>query len=355
MKDKLEKNYYCKEILNTSNDKYYDMIIIGAGLSGCVLGYLLKKQNKKVLIVENKDMKNKSKLCGGLLTEKSYNLLNEIYVNDIENLNFSLYKKNYIINNSKNIEFNNFKTYTINRKDLDDFVLKEYLKLNGKIMDNSKFSDLDIENKEININNEKHSFNYLIAADGIFSSVRKELTNRNQRKVFALENNFITEKFENLEIHFFDKLKSFGWIIPNIKCTMIGIGDVSGKIKLEEDYNSYLKQLNIKCHNKKGAFLPTGDDILLEYGDFVKFIGDAAGLISPITGEGIFYAITSAKFLSEDFINYKKSMRKNIKQIREESFYKRFVYNYKIRNFIFDRSDKKMFRGIINKFAKKIL
>ena len=335
--------------------KKYDFIIIGAGLSGCVLGYLLRKQNKKVLIVEHKKIKNKSKLCGGLLTQKSYNLLNDIYDNDIKELDFISHHKSYIVNNNKKIEFD-ISLYTIYRKELDDFVLDKYLKLDGEILENTSFSDINISKKEILINNNIYNFEYLIGADGVLSSVRKKITKKNQEMNFALENNFNIDK-KDLAVYFFDNLKSYGWIIPNNKYTMVGIGDVSGKVKLDQDYTDYLKQIGIENDNsnKRGAFLPSGKDILLESDKCVKYIGDAGGLISPITGEGIYYAINSAKTLSEDFINYKKNMKKIIKEIRSENFYKKFVYNYKLRNFIFDRETNRIFRKIIDKFANKIL
>ncbi len=59
--------------------KKYDVIIIGAGIAGITLGYLLKKQGKKVVIVEKVDIAKKDKLCAGFLTEKSYNLLCDIF------------------------------------------------------------------------------------------------------------------------------------------------------------------------------------------------------------------------------------------------------------------------------------
>jgi len=69
----------------------YDVVIIGAGLSGCTLGYLLRKQNKKILIIEKQRLKKKDKLCGGLLSEKSYNLLKEIFKFEDKNLDLKKY------------------------------------------------------------------------------------------------------------------------------------------------------------------------------------------------------------------------------------------------------------------------
>lgn len=39
--------------------KHYETIIIGGGISGCILGYLLKKQ-KKVLIIEKTKLEYKN-------------------------------------------------------------------------------------------------------------------------------------------------------------------------------------------------------------------------------------------------------------------------------------------------------
>ena len=334
--------------------KQYDVIIIGAGLAGCVLGFLLKKQKKKVLIIEQQNSKRKLKLCGGLLTQKSYDILKEIYNDEIKKLDIIAYKKAYIINKTEKIKFDNINLYTIYRKELDDFVLNEYLKIDGEIVDNTTYTNLDLEKQKIIINNSTYKFEYLVGADGVFSQVRRNIFGCNQKKNFALESNIKTQH-QNLEIYFFDKLKSYGWILPNNKYSMIGIGDVSSKTKLEEDFDNYLNQINVVVPNKKGAFLPTGNDFCLEYNHYVRFIGDAAGLISPITGEGIYYAVFSAKKLSEDFINYKFNMRKTIKHLRKEDFFKKIIYNHKIRSFVFNRHNRKIFRRIIDKFAKKIL
>ena len=337
--------------------KKYDVIINGAGLAGCVLGYLLRKQNKKVLIIEQKKLKYKDKLCGGILTKKSYDLLSDIYGDSIRNMEFISHNNVNIINSNKELKFD-VNLYTISRKELDDFVVEQYLKIGGEILDGTTFSNINFEKKQITIKENIYiyiySFGHLVGADGTLSSIRKNANKKNQRMNFALEGNLsISDK--KIAIYFFDKLKSYGWVIPNNNSTMVGIGDVSGKVKLEEDFTAYLKQIDMKATNAKGAFLPTGNDILLESSDSIKYIGDAAGLISPITGEGIYYAIISAKILSEDFINYKTNMKKIIKRIKSEDVFKNFVYNHRLRNFVFNRENHPLLKKVINKFIEKIL
>lgn len=333
--------------------KKYDVIVIGAGIAGITFGYLMKKANKKVLIIDKLKLSNKNKLCGGLLTEKSYELLCSIFNIDTKKLIITKNEK-CIINNNENILNIELETFSIYRKELDNYILKEYLNIGGELIDETQYKNLNLNNNTIEINNNKYQYDYLVGADGVLSQLRKEITGNFQKKNFALE---IThnQPNKNLEIFFFNNFKGYGWIIPNNSNNVIGIGEVSEKIKIEDAFNSYLKKINIKEHNVRGAFLPTGNDIYLCYKN-VFFIGDSAGLISPITGEGIYYALASAKLLSENLNkNYPIKMRKILNNIKKEQFYIKFVYNDKVRNYLFSRYNNVLIRKIINGFARRIL
>lgn len=331
----------------------YDIIIIGAGLAGTTFGYLMKKANKKVLIVEKNNLDKKDKLCGGLLTKKSYELLCSIFSIDISKLNVKKHNKGIINNNEKRIEIET-EIFSIHRKLLDKYIINEYINIGGEIISETKYKKIDIDKNIIVINDKEYKYDYLVAADGIFSQVRKQITGRNQDTNFAIE--LIDEqKNRDLEVHFLQNFKGYGWIIPNNTNSIIGIGEVSGNCKIEENFNSYLEKIGIDKKNIKGNFLPSGKDIFLNYKN-IFFIGDSAGLISPITGEGIYYALISAKILSENLNKkYIKEMNKIRRKINRELLYKKYVYNEKIRNYIFSRYDNILFNYIIKQFAKIIL
>lgn len=81
----------------------------------------------------------------------------------------------------------------------------------------------------------------------------------------------------------------------------------------------------------RGAPLPSGDDVLLQIGKRIFFVGDAAGLIQPNTGAGIHYALLSAKLLAESYIQgapYEEKMEPVTKDVT------RIVETAKIRHFI---------------------
>ena len=333
--------------------KKYDAIIIGAGVAGTTFGYLMRKSNKKVLIVEKLKISNKDKLCGGLLSKKSYELLCTIFDIDREKLTIKQ-NKNVTIHNNETVFNIDIDTFSVNRKDLDHYILQEYLNIGGEWIDNTQYENLSLENNTLEINHQEYQFDYLIGADGIFSQLRKEITGKMQKKNFALET-LCEKEDKNLEIFFFDHFKGYGWIIPNSKNAMIGIGDVSENKEIKDIFYSYTEKIGIDAKNVRGAFLPTGDDIFLNYKN-TFFIGDSAGLISPITGEGIYYALLSAKILSENLNkNYVRKMKKVLNKIKRGRFYMKYVYNDRIRNYIFSRYQNIIFRKVVMKFAKKIL
>lgn len=333
----------------------YDTIIIGAGLAGCCLGKLLLEKNQKVLIFEKRDINNKSKLCGGIITGKSFKILKKIYGNIINDLPFTKLEEFIVKNNKSTLNIKGEILYTIFREDLDNFLLEQFNENGGKIIDKTSYEKIDFQNNILYANGKKYKYKNLVGADGVFSQVRFDLINKQQRKNFALEIYFPKEE-KQLQIDFFNNFKGYAWIIPNKKNTILGIGDVSRNTDIKKILINHFT-LNDKNSRLKGAFLPSGNDILLQKKN-IYFIGDAAGLISPITGEGIYYSLISAFKLSNNIHNnnYIKSMKKETINIKTELFLKNFVYNTKLRNYLFKKYNKsKLITKLISKFIKKIL
>lgn len=333
--------------------EHYDTIIIGAGLAGCTLGNLLLRKNKKVIIIENKDLSKKDKLCGGIITTKAYKLLLRIYGKKIENLNFKKFDNFKVKNNGVTKEIKNQNIFTIYRKELDDFVVSEFLSNGGIILDNTNYDKIDFKRNIVYISNKVFKYNNLVGADGIFSKVRKGLTNKQQRMNFAVESK--CEKSNNvLEIDFLDYFKGYAWIIPNNNYNIIGLGDVSKNIKITDKFAKYFNLDNNV--NIRGAFLPTGDDILMKKSN-TYLIGDAAGFASPVIGEGIYYALSSAYNLSTNMnIFYRISMIKDMFIIFTHRISKSLIYNTTIRNFFYKFYGKsKVITLLINLALKSFL
>ena len=328
----------------------YDVIIIGAGLAGATCGYLFRKQDKKVLIIEKEDIKKKDKLCGGLLTDKSYKLFNELFPNN--KLKFEEFDHFYINNNKKRVKLSD-SFHSIYRKDLDDYALKEYLKLDGEVIDKVASYTLDKDNNKIIIDDKSYKYDILIGADGVFSPLRKTVTGKMQDRVFAYEFNGPIK--DDLDIFFFKNFKGYGWVIPNKKNSVIGIGDYSKGNNIHKVFDKFLEEINVPKENVRGAFLPTGRDVYLRNRN-IFFIGDASGVISPILGEGIYYAMLTAKLVSENQNrNYTEALKPVFNRMEKEKIYSKYAYNEKTRNLIFDHANNKLIHKGIYRFIRKHL
>lgn len=335
----------------------YDYIIIGAGLSGATLGYLLKKQGYKVLIIEKSNLKTKEKLCGGILTTKAYNLLIDLF--NKEEIDSFLKNK---FNNCKviskyEVAINNIDIRIIDRKKLDYYIAQKYTEIGGEILQETRADNIDFSNNLIICNDIRYEYKNLVAADGALSYTRQLLTGKPQRKNFALET-FLNKKLEELIIEFSDDFIGYNWIIPGKEETCIGTGDISMNTEISEEFERITKKYDIVTETIKGAFLPTGDDVLLVKNN-VFFIGDAAGLISPITGEGIYSALVSAYLLAKcinEHKDYENCMKKICRKIKLELKLSKIIYNTKIRNRVFKILTKNSFIARqIKKFVVKLI
>jgi geranylgeranyl diphosphate/geranylgeranyl-bacteriochlorophyllide a reductase len=99
------------------------------------------------------------------------------------------------------------------------------------------------------------------------------------------------------EIHHREALAPgfYAWIFPNGTTTSIGAGSPASVASLREQ--SALDRA--ETLRRESATLPLGPLPRWDNGRDVVLAGDAAGLVAPATGEGIYYAMASARLAAE--------------------------------------------------------
>lgn len=141
-----------------------------------------------------------------------------------------------------------------------------------------------------------------------------------------------------------DFTKGYGWVFPNQETIVIGAGNLTSEMSEKEilrAFPNFLMDLIRPGKIKfRGAYAPSGISVILgrpDYQDMV-LIGDAAGLIDPLTGEGLYYALMSAgkavdAILSNDggfFSTYCRHMQSTIERLKADvwvrgKFYQPFI------------------------------
>lgn len=147
-----------------------------------------------------------------------------------------------------------------------------------------------------------------VAADGVNSPTARQLFGRafDQKTIgFALEVECPDVVERPLRIDFGAADWGYGWQFPKACGTTIGLGGVLSRNKdMKAALSRYLSSLNVpNAPAPKGQFLPFGAFRKSPGLGRVLLAGDAAGLVDPITGEGIAHALHSGELAALSVVN----------------------------------------------------
>jgi len=134
---------------------------------------------------------------------------------------------------------------------------------------------------------------------------------------------FVPAERDRIDIQFFAGLAGYIWIFPRCGHLSVGICGKEPAAALRARLERYMDEQGI---SKAGAtyyghVLPSLESRAWQQnrvaGDGWMAVGDAAGLVDPITGEGLYYALRSADLAAEAIIadtqgTYERSLREDI-------------------------------------------
>lgn len=318
----------------------YDVIIIGAGPGGLRCAEVLSKSDKSVLLLEKNDEIG-PKVCAGGLTRKSFQYLSppdHIIKKTFDRVIFKTFKRETILSFGENL------LYTINRKNLGQWQLSKLKNTAVEI----RTGELVIEvNSDYIVTNKsgKIGYSHLVGADGSNSIVRRYLGLETKLIGVAFHYLTPTKKYNDIELFFDSQLfhSWYSWIFPYGEYSSIGYGyfpKIISSKKAREEFDQWTRKNNIDISGGKFQAHPINCDYQgYRFGN-VFLVGDAAGLASGFTGEGIYQALVSGEEAAKIIMNpFHKSRR--ISELRREvrlhHFMLRIVrWSGPLRNFLFN-------------------
>jgi flavin-dependent dehydrogenase len=286
--------------------KIVDVVIIGAGPAGTVCGYLLKKAGVNCVIVDYATFP-REKICGGGLTPKAYELLQELMpelqydYQGVKHFKLMMDGKTLCeVDMAKELRM-------VRRKDFDNKLLNQFIAEGGSLLKNS-FSRFE-EQKDGRIlvalkSGEQLLCDYLVGADGANSQVRKYVTGQRLCNTLWMEQ--YVEKGPNEFIFEFSShyKKGYYYSFPNLEWDVVGMGGTyssSDEIRSRLSQKTIRKAIPVNDATLKGAFIPV--ETVGSGKKHIILIGDAGGFANKLTYEGLYYAIATgrnaAKAISE--------------------------------------------------------
>lgn len=335
----------------------FDVIIVGAGPGGSGTALHLKDTNLSIALID-KESFPRDKTCGDGVSGKGSKILKELGLFDKlfelphgpgYGVWMSSPKGVDIIIDSRTMN-PNAKPHgaIVRRYDFDNFLFQNAKSLpNVKTFEKTTVVDLikegdqytgvkmKLENGEIITANAK----IIVGADGANSVVANKLGvafRDPAHHVTAIRAYYdgVEGMREVIEIHFVeDVLPGYFWIFPlEGKKANVGIGMLDKDIRNKKVNLQKVMEKVINEHPKfkdrfknakmispiKGWSLPLGSKRRKPYFNGVLLVGDAAGLIDPLTGEGIGNALLSSKLAAQTI---KKAFEVNDFTEKTLSFY----------------------------------
>lgn len=288
--------------------KHYTTIIVGSGPAGSSAAYTLAKHGIDACIVD-KAVFPRDKLCGGLLTLRSKKIFAQVF-DGSWNSTFE-YKANGVKFFYKSRLLNSVENYSelffTSRIVFDDYLLKMAKAKGATSYQGKAVASIDLNNKICRFRSgEEITYDYIVGADGVNSIVAKSIFGEpfNKQTIgFALEievdkkqsNRMVTDP----EIYFGIARWGYGWIFPKKHTLTVGIGGVHAhNPDIKKEFNEFLKTIfgEVPSGKIKGHYIPFGEYRKTPGLNNALLVGDAAGLVEPITGEGIAFAMQSGYF-----------------------------------------------------------
>ncbi len=290
----------------------FDIIIIGSGPSGSIAGKSAAEIGFSTCIIEKEKLgeKGRYKACGGAIPweiideinypeDKIARFVESLEHHHIDGEQYSQKGKGAVV--WRNI----FDKYLLDFSTASGVVLKEGERLIQITKNTHQY--------EIKTNKSTYKAKYVIAADGVTSTTLKLLgwpffdksdvciTTTHEMKA---SKTYINERLGTNQVHcYFGKKLSTGgyaWLFPKEEVITVGWSNQMSLVKNSSaEFKNFLSFPSIKkvltnatLLRSQSHLLPAGLRPKL-YEDNVIAVGDAGGLVEPIFGEGIGYAMLS--------------------------------------------------------------
>ncbi len=295
--------------------EHIDIVVVGAGPGGSIAAKTAADKGYSVILLEKEDLGDdgRYKACGGAMAweliekikfpeEEIDRIIEKLILHHIDGDIYTKQGKGAVIWRKK------FDKFLTNMATASGAVLKE----NEELIEIKK-TDLRYL---INTSKSKYSAQYVIAADGVNSRTLRKLRWEKFKKEdliltitqeMNLNKKEIDESLGKDEIHLFFGIKDlipfgYAWLFPKRDTITVGWGNQIGKIKNSK--NEFTKFLNIPLVNQSinkaklirytPHLIPVGLRPMLYY-ENIFAVGDAGGIVDPISGKGIPYAMMSAE------------------------------------------------------------
>lgn len=282
----------------------YDAVVVGGGPAGAGCAKVLAENGAKVLLLEKRKLP-RFKLCAGCLSKRIDKLLPKGWEEEILNVirgGVLGFRGREFVERDAGEDI----AYIIDRMSFDHFLVKEAVSSGADLWEGVEFLGFEQGFKVMTSVGEVRA-DFLIGADGFYTRVGRALGYEKRKFFRSVE--FWTEGNlgDKVVIDAGIVRRGYGWIFPKGERLSVGLALVGREnpLKKLEDYvggHRLIEKKKIK--GVRGWMIPFTEnekDLHLGRGR-VLLLGDAANLVDPLLGEGIYYAVLSGHLAAKSIL-----------------------------------------------------
>ncbi len=307
------------------SNQSHDVIIVGAGPAGATLACELSRKGMDVLILE-KERLPRYKACAGGITVKTAKLLD---------MDFSSVTRDTV--RSAKVAYGDRRSFTksypkplihmVMRDEFDQLLVQRAREAGATLADNEGVHQVQITEQGVKVETANRVFTaqIVVGADGARSVVAASAGLMQRVDVgigleaeISVPGQRLVQWESLMGLDLGHMRGGYGWVFPKKDHLSVGVGSPLRQARrLKSGYQAVLKShgLNeytatrIRSHwlpvRRKGMAIQSGRCLLL---------GDAAGLVDPVTGEGIYNAVRSAQMAAPVIESYLKGSSADLQE-----------------------------------------
>jgi len=300
----------------------FDVLIAGAGPAGAAAALVLAKAGRSVLVLDKAKFP-RDKLCAGLLTWKTVRTIARLTGETPEGLmpagiinhrswEYRIRHRDRLLSQGRLV----YPFHFVERRVFDAWLLSRAGQAGAEVLQGQRVVRADPEKAEVLCaSGQGYSGRWLIGADGALSQVRKsfslcpELWREQQglglevyldRGQLAGRLGLHEDVLADFPTVYSGFVKAgYSWVFPHRDRLIVGVGGLhraNHQGEFREALREFLDFLGLREDLPvRGHPLPYGNWLERPWQAQALLAGDAAGLVEPLFGEGIHYALRSGE------------------------------------------------------------
>jgi digeranylgeranylglycerophospholipid reductase len=288
----------------------YDVIVVGAGPAGLVASEKIAAEGRRVLVCEEHEQIGAPVHCTGVLAEEALQLLavpQEALLNPLSTVRFVGPSGGSFDYTTATLE-----AVVIDRRVFDAVLSTRAERAGAEVRRGCRVTKVDVSDRKVSVTTQDgailESRALLLACGASYGLHRALGLGMPSRFLQSAQVELPAAQPGPVEIHFGTTVapKGFAWAVPVIRDegSFVRIG-----VMAERDAASHFEQMLARVRDKwqvtvpadlepRRRMLPLGA-VRSTFGPRVLAIGDAAGLVKPTTGGGIYYSAVSGALAAE--------------------------------------------------------